>query len=47
MEKIIKTHDDKKWEFYFEQGVINIDGAPAYDFLNKIGFISEASEEKK
>ena len=36
IEKIIKTHDDKKWDFYFEQGVINIDGAPAYDFLNKI-----------
>jgi hypothetical protein len=36
IEKIIKTHDDKKWDFYFEQGVIRIDGAPAYNFLNKI-----------
>ena len=36
IEKIIKTHDDKNWDFYFEQGVMTEDGVPAYEFLNNI-----------
>ena len=35
IENIVKTHDDKNWDFYFEQGVMTIDGNPDYDFLNK------------
>ena len=53
IEKIIKTHDDKTWDFYFEQGVMTTDGIPDYDFLNKIkespsnSLIKDAEKEYK
>jgi hypothetical protein len=36
IEKIIKIHDNKTWDFYFEQGVMRVDGEPVYEFLNTI-----------
>ena len=53
IENIVKTHDDKNWDFYFEQGVMTIDGNPDYDFLNKIkehpsnSLIKESAKEYK